>query len=125
MTADARPAAAHLCGRLHTTLWALDAIRAARPPVGASSGQEESTARFPRAEIEQRLAAAGAHMIRAKGRGGDRAEAATEVFREIPELIPAVGLPQKRYTNQETREFSSGAAAQLTACREKYGPFLQ
>ncbi|MEU0375022.1 hypothetical protein ABZ070_33515 [Streptomyces sp. NPDC006283] len=123
--ADARSTAAYLCGKLYATLWALGVLGTAAPtPSPLTPGRDESTARFPRDELKRRLAAAGAHMITAKGRGGDRAQAASEVFRSIPDLIPVAGLPQKRYTNQEVLQFSQGCAAQLTTYREKYGSLL-
>ncbi|MFJ8074815.1 hypothetical protein ACIQ7Q_13010 [Streptomyces sp. NPDC096176] len=108
--ADAKPTPAQLCGQLYATLEALCAI-------GTGTGNSKLAELQPRVEVQRSpskkipglLQEAAEHLLRARARGRDHVKAADELFRSIPDFLPANG-----------RHLHSLDAAQVTQFREGY-----
>ena len=114
---------AYLCGQLYATLHTLRVI-------GTGSGELAQTANLdkasnnPRTELRRYLRQAGEHLDEAK-KDTKRAEAAAEVFQDIPGFIPPGGLPGSRFGNAESADFCNGFSDQICTYKKKFPSVLE
>ncbi|MFF9058408.1 hypothetical protein ACIRPQ_03840 [Streptomyces sp. NPDC101213] len=108
-------------GQLGAALWVLR-----RLAVPDAKAPEESGFRGKKVPV-QLLAGDQAslmkHLLLARRHGGARWEAATEVFRDIPDLLPS-HLPGHTMEPGEENAFVAGHQQQIAAYKEKFGALV-
>ncbi|MGW0813877.1 hypothetical protein ACWD00_11595 [Streptomyces viridiviolaceus] len=110
-----------LAGRLYATLRVLKHLGA---PAGAAPVEEVREDKTGPAERIRDLRSEPFRELLAV-RGNGRREAAVELFRSLPDLLPPQGVPTATMNPQEIREFAEGHRAQLTDIKEKFPGLLK
>ncbi|MEU1080909.1 hypothetical protein ABZ368_11790 [Streptomyces sp. NPDC005908] len=119
---DATPSPHTLSGRLLAALWTLRLLATAE---GSPPRAEEFLAKkVPETLVERELSALGSHLLRARRRGGERWKAAVAVHSELPDLLPAGGVPGGTMSPGEQKVFSAGYAERLAHYRKEFGKLL-
>ena len=115
--ADAKPTPAHLCGQLYATLEALCAIGTGNRKLADLQPREEAQ-RSPSKKIPGLLQDAAEHLLRARARGRDHVKVAEELFRSIPDFLPANGRHLHSLDAAQVTQFLEGYHQQMV----KYAP---
>ncbi|MBD0844120.1 MULTISPECIES: hypothetical protein [unclassified Streptomyces] len=123
MAGDGR-SKAYLCGRLYATLHALRILGTGSSEL-ARTGNLDKASGNPRTELRRHLQSAGEHLDEAARKDTKRADAAAEVFRAIPDLIPPGGLPGGGFANGASADFATGWSDQLSEYKKKFPSLLE
>ncbi|MET8897881.1 hypothetical protein [Streptomyces albogriseolus] len=119
---DATPSAHTLSGRLLAALWTLRLLTT--PEASPPKPEEFLAKKVPETLVEKELSALGSHLLRARRRGGGHWKAAVTVHRELPDLLPADGVPGDTMSPGEQKALSAGYAERLAHYREEFGKLL-
>ncbi|WP_037853049.1 hypothetical protein [Streptomyces sp. NRRL S-340] len=121
--AEQKPNEHHLSGRLLAALWT---IRLLAGKAGPAPRREDLVVKQrPLHFLDKELASLSVHVLAAKCRGGGHWDAAAEVFREVPDLLPPQRVLADNMSPAEQRAFAAGYAEQRAAYAEKYGRLVE
>ncbi|MFI2640267.1 hypothetical protein [Streptomyces sp. NPDC018610] len=111
-----------LAGRLLAALWTARLLAGDGGTPPEADGFPEKA--VPAKLLDEGMKSLTGHLVAARSRGTDRWEAAAEVFRGIPALLPRE-VPDKTMGAGEQKAFTDGYAEQLATHAEKYGRLLK
>ncbi|MFC9913585.1 hypothetical protein [Streptomyces sp. NPDC059862] len=109
-------------GRLLAALWTLRLL--AQSDETPPERDELLAKKQPSESLGKLLPSMANHLMRARKLGGDRWKAAVEVFRDIPDLLPAGQVPDKTMSPDKQRAFADGYDEQRSKYAEKFGRLL-
>ncbi|WP_329120321.1 hypothetical protein [Streptomyces sp. NBC_01353] len=122
---DTSRSTAYLCGHLWAALHALRVISGRPDPAKMAGGRPLLDAqRFPHRELTQQLARAGERLCAAQRRGAGHAGAAAEIFRSIPDHLPADGKWPNGLEKADQEEFLRGFRTGLGQYETAHGAVM-
>jgi hypothetical protein len=116
---------AYLWGRLYAAALALEAIRTGNGDWLGDQSKILKAVKSPRSTLAPHLRELANRLLEAKQKSAARGKAAAEVFKAIPELVPAKGQLPNTLGDTEAAQFLDGFHAQKRSYEEEYGALVK